>query len=225
MPKLLWDEATTKLYETGTDRGVLYKQNKLGNYGEGIAWNGLIGVSQSPEGAEPKKLFANNKKYLTLRSAEEFKGSIKAFTYPEEFNECDGSKTLAPGVYLGQQNRVPFGLVYRTLIGNDTEGTDYGYRLHIIYGASVKPSSREFESVNDDPTAIEFSWDFETTPQDVNIEGVAPTAYLSVDSTQVSKTVLKALEDKLYGNESDEATLPDLETLIGLLTAETPDGE
>ena len=217
MAILQWDKVTEKLYETGTDKAVLFVGLDVGGYDTGVAWNGVIAIPQSPDGAEPEDLYANNRKYLTMRSAEEFKGTIRAYTYPDEFAECDGSKEVTAGVYLGQQDRKPFGIAYRTLIGNDTQGTDYGYKIHVIYGATAVPSSREYETVNADPTAIEFSWDFETVPEYVEKAGYKPTAYVSIDSTKVDPAKLKALEDTLYGTADTEPELPGINELIALV--------
>lgn len=217
MTILQWDKTTEKLYETGTDRVVLFVGLDIGGYDAGVAWNGVIAVPQSPEGAEPEDLYANNRKYLTMRSAEQFKGTIRAYTYPDEFAECDGSKEVVPGVYLGQQDRKPFALVYRTLVGNDTQGAEYGYKIHVIYGATALPSSREYETVNADPTAIEFSWDFETLPEYVEKAGFKPTAYVAIDSTKVEPAKLKTLEDTLYGTDETESELPSINELIALV--------
>lgn len=217
MAILQWDKTTEKLYETGTDRVVLFVGLDIGGYDAGVAWNGVIAVPQSPEGAEPEDLYANNRKYLTMRSAEQFKGTIRAYTYPDEFAECDGSKEVVPGVYLGQQDRKPFALVYRTLVGNDTQGAEYGYKIHVIYGATALPSSREYETVNADPTAIEFSWDFETLPEYVEKAGFKPTAYVAIDSTKVEPAKLKTLEDTLYGTDEAESELPSINELIALV--------
>lgn len=218
MAKLVWDKVGERLYETGTSHGVLYVQQPTGDYGEGVAWNGLTAVKQSPDGAEPSPIYANNKKYLELMSAENFKGGIEAYTYPDEFMACDGSKEAAPGVYLGQQERTPFGLTYATIIGNDTEGIEHGEKIHLIYGARVSPSERAYETVNDDPNALTFSWDFSTVAQEVANEGFKPTAYVSVDSTKVPEAKLQILKDLLYGTEEAPATLPSIDEVITLLT-------
>lgn len=197
MGKLVWDGTGKKLYETGVDRGVLYPINKAGKYTPGVAWNGLTAVNESPSGAEPTKLFADNVKYLSLYSAEEFGASLEAYTYPKEFEACDGSAEIAPGVTIGQQNRKVFGLSYRTLVGNDTDATDYGYKLHLIYGCMASPSEKGYKTVNDSPEAISFNWSLTTTP--VNVAGFKPTASLIVNSVDTDAEELKALEDILYG--------------------------
>lgn len=211
MSRIKWDQIGERLYETGTDRGVLYPFAN-GKYAAGVAWNGLTGVTQSPEGAEPTALYANNTKYLNLMSAEEFKASITAYMYPDEFAACNGEAEIATGVTIGQQNRATFGLSYRTLIGNDTEGTNYGYKLHIVYGALAAPSEKSYTAVNDSPEAMELSWEISTTP--VELAGYKPTAHVEIDSTKVDATKLAALEAVLYGSESTEAKLPSLEEIV-----------
>ena len=204
--KIVWDKTGERFYETGVDRGVLYVQDDQGKYPKGVAWNGLTGVTESPTGAEPNPLYADNIKYLNLFSVEEFEANIEAYTYPEEFEECDGSAELTPGVTLGQQPRKTFGLCYRTKLGNDLEGEDYGYKLHLIYGAKAAPSDKGYETINDTPDAITFSWDVTTTP--VPVTGFKPTALLVVDSTKVDPEKLAALEEILYGSEEEDARLP-----------------
>lgn len=206
MTKIVWDSTGERLYETGTDRGVVYPMSENGTYPKGVAWNGLTGVSESPSGAEATPLYANNHKYLELRSAEEFGGTITAYTYPDEFAECDGSKELAPGVRAGQQKRKPFGLSYRTLIGNDVKDDEYGYKLHLVYGAIASPSEKEYNTINDSPEAVEFSWEFSTTP--VSVDGFRPMAHIVIDSTKVAPEKLTSLENMLYGSASEEAKLP-----------------
>lgn len=206
MSKIVWDKTGERFYETGVDRGVLYVQDDEGNYPKGVAWNGLIGVTESPTGAEPTPLYADNIKYLTLFSVEEFEASIEAYTYPEEFEECDGSAELVPGVTIGQQPRKAFGLCYRTKLGNDLEGDDYGYKLHLIYGAKASPTEKGYETINDSPDAITFSWDITTTP--VPVTGFKPTSTLVIDSTKVDPEKLAALEEILYGSEEEDARLP-----------------
>lgn len=203
--KLVWDKTGERFYETGVDRGVVYPQ-AAGAYSKGAAWNGLTNVTLSPSGAEASPLYANNRKYLNLMSVEELGGSIEAYTYPDEFAECDGSASLATGVKLGQQKRKPFGLSFRSLIGNDEEGTSYGYKLYLVYGCLAAPSENANATVNDSPEAKTMSWEFSTTP--VEVEGFEPTASLEIDSTKVDADKLKALEDILYGTESEEARLP-----------------
>ncbi len=213
--KLVWDQDSEKLYHTGVDRGVLFPM-EAGVYGNGVAWNGLINVNESPSGAEPTALWADNRKYLELISTEEFGFTIEAYMSPEEFDACDGSKELAPGVYAGQQNRQAFGFSYRTLIGNDTEGNDYGYKIHIVYGAKAKPASRDNATVNDSPEAMTLSWECSTTP--VDVPGGKPTAHVVIDSTRVTEGKMAALEAILYG-DSAEPKLPTIEELIELMGA------
>lgn len=206
MAALTWDDSGKRLYETGVDRGVLYVMS-AGTYGTGVAWNGLTGVTESPSGAEETALYADNIKYVSLYSAEEFGATIEAYTYPDEFAKCDGSAELADGTYVGQQERATFGLSYRTLLGNDTEGQSHGYKLHLIYGAKASPSEKAYATVNDSPEAITFSWEVTTTP--VNVTGMKPTAVITIDSTKADADCLAALEAKLYGSEpSGTPTLP-----------------
>lgn len=206
MSKIVWDAVGEHIFETGVRNGVLYLKDAQGTYSTGVAWNGLTSVSESPEGAEPTDLYADDIKYLTLMSAENFKATIEAYTYPDEFAECDGSATIADGVTIGQQSRKPFGLCYRTAIGNDTDGNEHGYKLHIVYGCQASPSEKQYSTINDSPEAITFSWEVSTTP--VNVNGKKPTATLIIDSTKADKTKLTALEDILYGSESVEPRLP-----------------
>ena len=206
MSRLVWDKTGDRLYETGVKQCVLYPQVS-GAYPKGVAWNGITSVTESPSGAEPSPLYADDIKYLNLMSTEEFGASIEAYMYPEEFEACDGSAEIAPGVSIGQQKRQSFGLCYRTIIGNDTESNEHGYKLHIIYGALAAPSEKAYATVNDSPEAITFSWELSTTP--VNVTGGNPTASLTIDSTKVNAEKLKALEDILYGSES-ESTGPRL---------------
>jgi hypothetical protein len=205
MSKLVWDKTGERLYETGVKNGVLYVQEN-GAYPKGVAWNGLTAVTESPSGAEATALYADDIKYLNLMSNEEFGATIEAYTYPDEFAACDGSATLAEGVFIGQQKRKAFGLSYKTTLGNDVDGNDHGYKLHIIYGALAAPSEKAYSTINDSPEAITFSWEVTTTP--VTVAGHKPTASITIDSTKVDATKLKALEDKLYGTESEEASLP-----------------
>jgi hypothetical protein len=206
MSKLVWDETGKRFYETGVRNGVLYPQATGGTYDKGVAWNGLTAVTESPSGAEATPLYADDIKYLNLMSAEEFGGTIEAYTYPEEFEACDGSAVLETGVYIGQQARKAFGLCYRTAIGNDTESNDHGYKLHLVYGALAAPSEKAYATVNDSPEAITFSWEFTTTP--VNVTGHKPTATVIIDSTKADPTKLAALEAVLYGSEEEEPRLP-----------------
>lgn len=216
MAALVWDQTSQKIYETGVDRGVLYPVSNNA-YGAGVAWNGLTAVNESPSGAEPSDIYADNIKYLTLRSAETFGATIEAYTYPDEFAECDGSAMVATGVTIGQQTRKSFGLCYRTLIGNDTDGQDHGYKLHLIYGCTASPSEKSYQTVNDSPEAITFSWEVSTTP--VNVEGHKPTAQLIVDSTKVDAAKLATLEAQLYGGENSEPKLPTPSEVIAIFAA------
>ena len=203
MAKLVWDKTGERLYETGVDRGVLYVQSN-GTYPNGVAWNGLTAVTESPSGAEATPLYADNIKYLNLMSAEEFGCTIEAYTYPEEFAECDGSAELAVGVTIGQQARKTFGLSYRNKIGNDAAGDKFGYKLHLIYGGLASPSEKAYASINDSPEAITFSWEVSTTP--VSVDGHSPTACITIDSTKVEPTKLTALEEILYGKDGDSGS-------------------
>ena len=217
MAALTWDGSGERLYETGVDRGVLYVMSTGGTYGTGVAWNGLTGVTESPSGAEETALYADNIKYVSLYSAEEFGATIEAYTYPDEFAECDGSAELATGVTVGQQSRKTFGLCYRTLLGNDTDGQSHGYKLHLIYGATASPSEKAYATVNDSPEAITFSWEITTTP--VNVTGMSPTACITIDSTKADAECLAALEAKLYGSEpSGTPTLPLPDVVKTLMT-------
>lgn len=208
MSKIKWDVTGQRLYETGVDRGVLYVKGDEGEYGVGVPWNGLVSVTESPEGAEPNPVYADNIKYLTLISNEEFKATIEAYTYPEEFEECDGSVELVDGLTIGQQARKGFGFSYRTIVGNDTASNAHGYKLHIVYGCTAQPSDKAYETVNDTPEAITFSWEIDTDP--VEMWGdLRPTSILTIDSTRVDKEDLKALEAVLYGDTDNDASLPD----------------
>lgn len=203
--KITWDKSGERYYETGVKRGVLYVMDK-GAYGNGVAWNGLTAVTESPSGAEASPMYADDIKYLNLYSAEEFAATVEAYTYPDEFAECDGSAEIAPGVTIGQQKRKTFGMCYTTVLGNDTDGNDYGYKIHIIYGANAAPSEKAYATINDSPEAITFSWELSTTP--VEVAGHKPTASLTIDSTKTSPAKMKAIEDILYGTESQEPRLP-----------------
>ena len=212
---LVWDKSGERIYETGVQKGVLYPQ-VAGAYPKGVAWNGLTKVSEKPTGAEATALYADDIKYLNLISNEDFEASIEAYTYPDEFAECDGSATIAKGVTIGQQKRKVFGLCYRTTVGNDTDGADYGYKLHIIYGATAAPTEKGYGTVNDSPEAITFSWELKTTP--VNVKGFKPTASLTIDSTKVDTSNLEALEKILYGSDTAAARLPmpdEIATVMG----------
>ena len=199
MSKIVWDKTGERFYETGVKQGVLYPIGTNGTYPKGVAWNGLTAVTESPSGAEPTPLYADNIKYLNLMSNEEFSATIEAYTYPEEFGQCDGSASLATGVNIGQQSRKTFGLCYRTTLGNDTDGNDYGYKLHIIYGALAAPSEKAYATINDSPEAITFSWEVTTTP--VAVTGFKPTSHIEIDSTKADKSKLEALEAILYGKD------------------------
>lgn len=215
MAKLVWNEAGKRLYETGVDRGVLYVSNGSGGYQKGVVWNGLVSVNESPSGAEATPLYAGNIKYVELMSNEEFGASIEAYTYPEEFEQCDGSAELAEGVTIGQQPRKSFGLCYSTKIGNDTAGDDHGYKIHLIYGAKAAPTEKSYTTINDSPEAITFSWEVTTTP--IEVEGHKPTATLTIDSTKVNPDKLEAIEKKLYGDTSTEPTLPTPAEILALV--------
>ena len=217
MAKLVWDQITERQYETGIDRGVVYPQAG-GAYPKGEAWNGLTGVTESPSGAEATPLYANNKKYLELMSAEEFGFTIEAFMYPAGFAACNGEKEVVEGVTVGQQTRVPFGMTYRTIIGNDTEKNAHGYKLHLVWGAMAAPSERAYQTVNDSPEAMTLSWECTTTP--VEMDGYEPTAHMEIDSTKVDAEKLAALEAMLYGSESEEAKLPMPAEVIALMTGD-----
>lgn len=204
--RLTWDDAGKRLYETGVKQGVIYPQDDNGAYPKGVAWNGLTAVTESPEGAEPTPLYADDIKYLNLLSTEEFKATVEAYTYPDEFAECDGSGSLVEGVTIGQQDRKTFGLSYRTSLGNDVKGNEYGYKLHIVYGCLAAPSEKAYATVNDSPEVITFSWEVSTTP--VNVTGFKPTASLVLDSVKLGAAKMKAIEDVLYGSSTAEARLP-----------------
>lgn len=218
MSKLVWDQTGEHYYETGVKQGVLYPQAAGGTYPKGVAWNGLTAVTESPSGAEATALYADDIKYLNLISAEEFGATIEAYTYPDEFAQCDGSAALATGVSIGQQSRKAFGLCYRTTLGNDVDGNDFGYKLHIIYNALAAPSEKAYATINDSPEAITFSWEVTTTP--VNVAGFKPTASITIDSTKANAEKLAALEKILYGDAQTEARLP-LPDEIATLMSET----
>lgn len=220
MARLEWDKTGEHLYETGVDHGVLYFPDQTGAYKNGVAWNGLISVSESPSGAEATGQYADNIKYLNLISAEEFGATVEAYTYPEEFEACNGNKELVDntGVYVGQQSRSVFGFCYRTMIGNDTDGQDHGYKLHLVYGCQVSPSEKAYQTINDSPEALTFSWELSTTP--VNVTGKKPTALLVIDSTKIDSTKLTRIEAKLYGDESSTgAVLPTPDEIAEILNA------
>lgn len=206
MSKIVWDKTGERFYETGVKQGVLYPQSSAGTYSKGVAWNGLTAVTESPSGAEATALYADDIKYLNLMSTEELSGTIEAYTYPDEFAECDGSASIATGVYIGQQARKTFGLCYRTTLGNDVDNNAHGYKLHLVYGCLASPSEKAYSTINDSPEAITFSWEFSTTP--VNVTGFKPTANIVIDSTKVNAEKLAALEKILYGDAQTEARLP-----------------
>lgn len=215
MAKIVWDESGKRLYETGVKNGVLYIQDETGAYNKGVAWNGLTAVTESPSGAEATPLYADDIKYLELFSAEEFGATIEAYTYPEEFEACDGSASLGTGVTIGQQDRKTFGLCYRTVLGNDVKSNEYGYKLHLIYGAKAAPSEKGYQTINDSPEAITFSWEVTTTP--VNVAGFKPTASVTIDSTKIDSEKLKKIENMLYGEGATDAKLPlpdELKTIL-----------
>ena len=215
MAKLTWDQVGERLYETGVDHGVLYIPDSGGDYTDGVAWNGLTTVTESPSGAEATALYADNIKYLNLISAEEFGATIEAYTYPEEFFQFDGMSSPSPGVVVGQQNRKQFGLSYRTRVGNDVDGSDYGYKLHLIYGATAAPSERAYATINDSPEAITFSWELTTSPVFAG-DDLKPTAQLTIDSTKVDAADLEALELILYGDTGTDPRLPLPEEVIAI---------
>ena len=217
MAKLVWDATGERKYETGVRNGVLYVMAEGGTYPKGVAWSGLTAVTESPSGAEATALYADDTKYLNLISAEEFGATIEAYTYPDEFAECDGSATLAAGVTIGQQPRKTFGMSYRTVYGNDVDNERYGYKLHLIYGAVAAPSEKAYATINDSPEAITFSWEVKTTP--VNVTGHKPTASLTIDSTKVDEIKLKKIEDILYGAAEGEARLPLPDEIIQIIQA------
>lgn len=221
MAKIVWDQAGAKIFESGVKKGVLYVQNADGSYPLGVAWNGLTGVTESPSGAETTAMYADDIKYANIQSAEELGATIEAYTYPDEYGQCDGSAALAAGVMIGQQGRASFGLVYQTSLGNDVDGLDHGYKLHIIYGAVAKPSEKGYKSINDSPEAITFSWEIATTP--VNVTGKKPTASLVIDSTKVSSATLAALEDIVFGTVAADPRLPLPDEIAALFAAGAPE--
>lgn len=216
MAELTWDGTGERFYENGVSNGVLYVQSSDGTYPKGVAWNGLTAVTESPDGAEPTDLWADNIKYASLRSAENFKATIEAYTYPDEWAACDGQAELADGIYIGQQPRSAFGFCYRTEVGNDTNSaSDDGYKLHLIYNATASPSEKAYETVNDSPDAITFSWDIETTP--INVAGKKPTAHLVIDSSKVPAAKLTLIKNALYGTASAEPYLPTPDDILLLI--------
>lgn len=216
MSMLEWDKTGERYYETGVDRGVLFPMDTSGAYAAGVAWNGISAVTESPSGAEASPVYADNIKYLNLMSAEDFGCSIEAYTYPDEFEACNGAAEIAPGVVIGQQTRKGFGFAYRTLIGNDVEGTEHGYKIHLVYGAMASPSEKAYSTVNDSPEAMALSWDITTTP--VNVTGFKPTAHVEIDSRTTDPEKLAAFEAILYGADETESRLPlpdEIATLMG----------
>lgn len=207
MSKLVWDKTGERYYETGVKNGVLYPIQPDGTYSKGVAWNGLTGVTESPSGAENTPLYADDIKYLNLVSAEEFGATVEAYTYPDEFAECDGSASIADGVMIGQQARKIFGMSYKTTVGNDVDGNSHGYKLHLIYGATASPSEKAYATINDSPEAITFSWEIATTP--VNVTGFKPTASLVIDSTKADPVKLASLEEILYGKDPTSESASD----------------
>lgn len=223
MSRITWDQIGEKFYETGVSNVVLYPQVS-GTYPKGVAWNGITNISEKPTGAEATPLYADNIKYLNLISNEDLEASIEAYTYPDEFGACDGSGLISEGVYVGQQKRKSFGLSYRTILGNDTDGSDLGYKLHLLYGCLAAPSEKGYATVNDSPEAITFSWEVKTTPVNVSGEGLKPTASITIDSTKVDPVKLKKLEDMLYGTESEEAQLPLPDAVAAIFKENMPAG-
>lgn len=224
MAVLKWDEVGEHYYETGVNKGVLYIYNPTSKeYDTAVAWNGLTAINESPSGADANALWADNIKYLNLISNEEFGATIEAYTYPDEFAECDGSATLAEGIFIGQQERKMFGLSYVTRVGNDTEGSSYGYKIHIIYGAKAAPSAKDYATINDSPDAITFSWEISTTP--VEVSGFKPTATVVIDSTKVAPEKLSDLEEALYGTANEDAYLPLPAKILEILGEEVDDEE
>lgn len=219
MTKLVWDQIGKRTYETGTDHGILFVQDETGAHLQGEAWNGLTAVTQSPTGGEETALYADNIKYLSLFSVESFEGTIEAYTYPDGFAECDGSKEASAGLRFGQQPRKPFSLVYRSYVGNDVIGTAAGYKIHILYNLKASPSERAYETVNETPGAITFSWGVTSTPVAIEEEGYMPTSVVEIDSTTAPAAKLKALEELLFGTEAKESELPTPDEIITLFKA------
>lgn len=216
MSKIIFDNTGERFYETGVKECALFVK-EAGAYKTGVAWNGITAITESPSGAEASPLYADDIKYLELRSAEEFGATIEAYTYPDEFAVCDGSAELAPGVMIGQQKRSAFGLAYKTTLGNDTDGNDHGYKIHLIYGATAAPSEKPYATINDSPEAITFSWELTTTP--VAVAGNKPTACLTIDSTKVNAEKLKTLEETIYGTEEKEPSLPSPDEVAAIFAA------
>lgn len=218
--KIIWDESGKRFYETGVNQGVLYVEEN-GQYPNGVAWNGLVGVTESPSGAEPKPLYADNIKYANFTTLEELAATVEAYTYPDEFGLCDGSYEIAPGVLIGQQKRKAFGLSYKTVLGNDVDGDDLGYKLHFVYGAKAAPSEKNYQTINDSPDAITFSWELSTTP--VPVTGAKPTASLVIESTKVDPAKLAALEAIVYGTEGAAPRLPFPDEIAAIFVSDAPD--
>ena len=215
MAKLVFNNVGERLFETGVKNGVLYVMGEDGAYENGVVWNGLTAVTESPSGAETTPLYADDVKYVVIYAAEEFGATVEAYTYPEEFEQCDGSASISEGITIGQQTRKSFGMCYKTSVGNDVQGQDFGYKIHIIYGAKAAPSEKSYSTINDSPEAVTFSWELSTVP--VPVEGFNPTATMVIDSTRVPSEKMKLIEDKLYGTEAEEATLPLPNELLALL--------
>ena len=217
MSKLVWDALGERYYETGVSKGVLYVTDDAGAYGDGVSWSGLTNVTQTPSGAEATALYADNIKYLNLMSEEDFSAKIEAYYYPDEFEECDGSKELVPGVTAGQQPRKSFGFSYQTIIGNDTKRNAHGYKIHLIYGCTAKPSERSNATVNESPEAVTLSWELSTVAAEIAMDGFKPSAKITIDSTKVAPAKLKALENLLYGTAGAEASLPTPDAVAALI--------
>ena len=215
MAKLVFNNVGERLFETGVKNGVLYVMGEDGTYENGVVWNGLTAVTESPSGAETTPLYADDVKYVVIYAAEEFGATVEAYTYPEEFEECDGSASIFEGITIGQQTRKSFGMCYKTSVGNDVQGQDFGYKIHIIYGAKAAPSEKSYSTINDSPEAVTFSWELSTVP--VPVEGFNPTATMVIDSTRVPAEKMTLIENKLYGTESEEATLPLPNEILALL--------
>lgn len=214
MATIKWDEEGKKLYEAGTSKGVLFVSDGASGWKTGVPWNGLIAVKQNPEGAESNPIYANNDKYIIMTSRENFKGNIEAYTYPDEFAECDGTKEIAPGVLLGQQGRIPFCLVYNTILGNDILGNDYGEKMHFIYNAKAATSNKDYSTINNDLDALTFSWEFDTTPVK-NTKG-KPTAIVTLNLTKISENAKKAIMNKVYGTQTEDPKMPTIDELVEL---------
>lgn len=217
---LVWDKTGERMFETGVRKGVLYVRDESGNYPKGVVWNGLTNMTVSPSGAEPTKLYADDILYLNIMSAEEFGGTIEAYSSPAEFDACDGTAEAAKGVYVGQQNRSTFGMAWQTVLGNDVKLNDYGYKIHLVYGALASPTEKAYGTINDNPEVDPLSWEFTATP--VNVTGHKPTAYIVIDSTKADPTKLAALEKKLFGDEMTEAQLPLPDEVIQMMAVEEP---